>query len=136
MKVLLTLAAFSVFTLTAMAAGRNPSVTIMSSGQFTVVVDGKRIPNGNFIRLDRLNRGKHVIRVYRHRRGFFGRRMHLVSTRRFHVRNSDLRITINRTGSARIVEMRNTGRDNYRKDGRNRNKRLNNTRPGRNTRRF
>jgi len=115
MKTILTFAAGLLLTLSTMAADRPPSVTIKSNRNFEIVVDGRTFRNDNNIRLDRMNRGMHSIRVYERTRGFFGNRMRLVSSKNFLLRNDDLRITVDRSGYVNIDEQR-YGRGNDRND--------------------
>ena len=112
MKKFLTLAAVCLITIGAMAADRYPSVTIKSRRNFQIVVDGRTYSdngfgynNDNTIRLDRIQRGMHQIRVYERSRGLFGTRMRLVSSKNFFVRNDDLRITVNRSGYVDVDEV-------------------------------
>ena len=106
MKTVLTFVAGLLLTLTTMAADRPPSVTIKSHRNFEIVVDGRVYHNDNMIRLDRMQRGMHSIKVYERSRGFFSR-MRLVSAKNFFVRNNDLRITVNYSGYVDIDERRN-----------------------------
>ena len=115
MKRLLTLAAAGLITNGAMAADRFPSVTIKSKRDFEIVVDGRTYRNDNTIRLDRLRKGMHTIRVYESTRGLFGNRKRLVSSKNFMVRNEDLRITIDRSGQVNVDEQ-GYGRGNDRND--------------------
>ena len=110
MKKIMTLAFVSLFTLAAMAADRNPSVTIKSRRNFEIVVDGRNYNNDNNIRIDKMRSGMHTIKVYERSRGFFGR-MRLVSAKNFFVRNNDLRITVNYSGYVDIDERGNNRRD-------------------------
>ena len=103
MKTVLTFVAGLLLTLTTMAADRPPSVTIKSNRNFEIVVDGRTYRNDNTIRLDRMHRGMHSIKVYERSRGFFGR-MRLVSAKNFLVRNNDLRITVGFNGFVDIDE--------------------------------
>jgi len=92
-----------------MAADRYPSVTIKSKRNFEIVVDGRTYQNDNTIRLDRLRRGVHTIKVYERGRGIFGR-TRLVSSKNFFVRNEDLQITVDRNGYVSVDESRGRGR--------------------------
>ena len=112
MKKFITLAVVGLFTLTAMAADHYPSVTIKSKSRFQIMVDGMRYFNDNTIHLDRIGRGMHTIKVFERSYGFFGPRLRLVSAKNFFVRNSDLYITVDRSGFVDIDEMNNGwGRD-------------------------
>jgi hypothetical protein len=111
MKTVLTFVAGLLLTLTTMAAdSRPPSVTIKSNRNYEVVVDGRTYRNNNTIRLDRMQKGVHSIKVYERSRGIFGR-MRLVSAKNFIVRNDDLRITVGYNGYVNIDERRDYGRD-------------------------
>jgi hypothetical protein len=110
MKTVLTFVAGLLLTLTTMAADRPPSVTIKSHRNFEIVVDGRVYHNDNMIRLDRMQRGMHSIKVYERGRGFFSR-MRLVSAKNFFVRNNDLRITVGYNGYVNIDERRMYGKD-------------------------
>ena len=121
MKTIFTFAAGLLLTLSTMAADRPPSVTIKSSRNYEIVVDGRTYRNDNSIRLDRMRPGMHTIKVYERSRGFFGR-MRLVSAKNFFVRNNDLRITVNYSGYVDIDERRYDRRDRGR-DGNDRNDR-------------
>ena len=110
MKTILTFVAGLLLTLTTMAADRPPSVTIKSHRNYEIVVDGRTYRNDNTIRLDRMQRGMHSIKVYEKGRGFFGR-MRLVSAKNFFVRNNDLRITVGFNGYVNIDEKRYDRRD-------------------------
>jgi hypothetical protein len=112
MKKIMTLACVSLFTLAAMAADRYPSVTIKSRRNFEIVVDGRNYDNDNNIRIDRMRRGMHTIKVYERSRGFFNNRLKLVSSKTFFVKNEDLRITVNAYGFVDVDEVGNgRGRD-------------------------
>jgi hypothetical protein len=117
MKTVLTFVAGLLLTLTTMAADRPPSVTIKSNRNFEIVVDGRTYRNDNTIRLDRMHRGMHSIKVYERSRGFFGR-MRLVSAKNFIVKNNDLRITVGYNGYVDIDERGydRRGRDRDRND--------------------
>jgi hypothetical protein len=108
-KVLLATMAALFVSFAALAADRYPSVTIKSKRNFEIVVDGRTYRNDNTIRLDRLSRGIHTIRVYEQGRGIFGR-TRLVSSKSFYVRNDDLRITIDRNGYVDIDQVNGRGR--------------------------
>jgi len=130
MKTVLTFVAGLLLTLSTMAADRPPSVTIKSNRNFEIVVDGRTYRNDNTIRIDRMQRGIHSIKVYERGRGFFGR-MRLVSAKNFFVRNNDLRITVSYSGYVNIDERgydrrdrgwddNDRGWDRNDRDGRNR----------------
>jgi hypothetical protein len=106
MKALLTFTAAFLFVIATWASDRYPAVTIKSKKQFEIMVDGRRYVNDKNIRLDRLNRGMHTIKVYERNRGLFGR-SRLVASRNFFVWNQDIRITIDHFGYVNIDEAGN-----------------------------
>ena len=112
MKTILTFAAGLLLTLTTMAAERPPSVIVKAHRHYEIMIDGRTFHNDNTIRLDRISRGMHSIRVYERGRGIFGR-MRLVSAKNFFVRNNDLRIMVSSNG---YVDIDERGYD--RRDGR------------------
>ena len=112
MKTILTFAAGLLLTLTTMAAERPPSVIVKAPRHYEIMIDGRTFHNDNTIRLDRISRGMHSIRVYERGRGIFGR-MRLVSAKNFFVRNNDLRIMVSSNG---YVDIDERGYD--RRDGR------------------
>ena len=110
MKTALTFVAGLLLTLTTMAADRPPSVVVKMPRHFEVVIDGRVYRNDHTIRLDRMHRGMHNIKVYEKGRGIFGR-MRLVSAKNFFVRNNDLRITVGYNGYVDVDERRYDRRD-------------------------
>ena len=118
MKTALTLVAGLLLTLTTMAADRPPSLVVKTPRHFEVVIDGRVYRNDNSIRLDRIQRGMHSIKVYEKGRGIFGR-ARLVSAKNFLVRNNDLRITVSSNGYVDVDE-RGYRRDDRRYDNNDR----------------
>ena len=122
MKTVLTFVAGLLLTLTTMAADRFPSVVVKSPRHYEIVIDGRAYRNDNSIRLDRMHRGMHTIKVYERSRGLFGIKMRLVSAKNFFVRNNDLRITVRYNGYVDVDERgfdrrdRNWDRDDRRYD--------------------
>lgn len=107
MKKIFTLAIGSLFALTVMAADHKPSVTIKSTSNYMIVVDGKKFRNDNFIDLSYLSPGYHSIKVYDiNNRGFFKKKTKLVSSSDFTVRSNDIKISVDRFGKIDVDESR------------------------------
>ena len=98
MKTLLTLLTFSFFTSIAFAKEKHPSVTITSTGDYIIIVDGKRFDNHKKIALDDLQKGKHYIDVFKKKKGLFGSKYKLVSSKKFELENKDMNIDVNQSG--------------------------------------
>lgn len=98
MKTVLTLIAFSLVSSVVLAAERFPSVTVTSTGDYEIIVDGKRFRNDKHISLNGLKKGKHYIDVFKKKRGLFNNRYELVSSKVFELGNKDLHINVNRSG--------------------------------------
>ena len=109
MKRIFTLAVAVLMTTLLLAADRRPTVILNSSRNFEIVIDGRSIvTNGRTITLDRLNSGRHTIRVFELRRNFRGRiQKRLVSQSTFRLRNQDLLIRVNNRGEILTKESRN-----------------------------
>ena len=117
MKKISTLLVALVVTVASFAADRKPSVTIMSSHNYEVVVDGKSFfTNGNFISLDNLRWGQHIVKVYEVKRGFWGKKSRVVSASTFTLRDNDIRINVDRFGNVQIAEQRGRDNDNRGRD--------------------
>lgn len=126
MKKLFTLAAGILATFAVFAADRNPVITVTSTKNFKVVIDGKTFfPGNNPVRLTGLHNGRHTIRVYEMRRGLFERRERLVTSSSFRTRGHDVRIMIDQFGKIRMQEIKRDGRFNRFDDNRrNKNRRF------------
>lgn len=126
MKKLFTLAAGIFATIAVFAADRNPVITVTSTKNFKVVIDGKTFFPGNYPdRLTGLHNGRHTIRVYEMRRGLFVKRERLVASSSFRTRGHDVRIMIDHFGKIRIQEIKRDGRFNRFDDNRrNKNRRF------------
>jgi len=119
MKKIFTLALGLMFTLAMFAADRRPTVTVTASGKYEIVVDGRHYTsNGNSISISNLFNGRHDVKVYEARQGFFMRSKRLVASSAFQLKNSDVQINIDRFGQLQISESR-FGRDWNDRDGRN-----------------
>ena len=117
MKKIFTLIAATILTVASFAADHRPTVTLRSSQNYQVVIDGRTIFARNGIMdLSGLRRGRHMIQVYQMNRGLglggiiFGRTKRLVDVEQFSLRNSDVNIYVDFRGQVRISEER-FGRD-------------------------
>ena len=119
MNKIFTLAFGLMLTVVMFAADRRPTVTVTSAKRYAIVIDGRQyFTHGNTINISSLFDGRHDIKVYKMKRGFFMNTKRLVASSSFQLRNSDVKIDIDRFGQLQISESR-FGRDwkdhNYRK---------------------
>ena len=98
MKTIFTLITFISISSVALAGEKHPSVTVTSTGEFKIVVDGKQFNNDKKISLDGLQKGKHYIDVWKKKKGLFGTKYKLVSSKQFELGNKDLDIDVNFSG--------------------------------------
>ena len=111
MKKIFTLVLGLMFTVAMFAADRRPTVTVTSTKRYAIVIDGKQyFTNGNTISISSLFNGRHDVKVYKMKRGFFMNTRKLVASSNFQLRNSDVKINIDRLGQLQISESR-FGRD-------------------------
>lgn len=110
MKKIFTLALGLMLTVAMFAADRKPTVTITAAKRYAIVIDGKQyFTNGNTINISSLFNGRHDVKVYKMKRGFFMNRK-LVASSSFQLRNSDVKINIDRFGQLQVSESK-FGRD-------------------------
>ena len=98
MKTIFTLLAFSFITTLAVAGEKHPEVKVTSNGEYIIIVDGKRFNNEKKISLTGLKKGTHYIDVFKKKKGLFGSRYKLVSSKQFELGNKDLDIDVNLAG--------------------------------------
>ena len=98
MKTILTLIAFFSLSSVALAGEKHPSVTITSTGEFKIVIDGKQFNNEKKVSLNGLQKGTHYIDVWKKRKGLFGSKYKLVSSKQFEITSKDLDIDVNFSG--------------------------------------
>jgi hypothetical protein len=112
MKKIFTLTLGLMLTVAMFAADRRPVVTVSAPRKFEIVIDGQRYVSnyGNAISISNMYSGRHSIKVYELRPGFFMRSKTLVASSGFQVRNRDLQINVDRFGHLQISESR-SGRD-------------------------
>src|SRR5438045_6525853 len=107
MKKIFTLVLGLMFTVAMFAADRRPTVTVTSTKRYAIVIDGKQyVTNGNTINISSLFNGRHDVKVYKMKRGFFMNTRKLVASSNFKLRNSDVNINIDRWGQLQISESR------------------------------
>ena len=107
MKKIFTLVLGLMFTVAMFAADRRPTVTVTSTKRYAIVIDGKQyFTNGNTISISSLFNGRHDVKVYKMKRGFFMNTRKLVASSNFQLRNSDVKINIDRWGQLQISESR------------------------------
>ena len=120
MKKIFTLVLGLMLTVAMFAADRRPTVTVNGSRKYEVVIDGRTYSTnyGNTNSISNMFNGRHNIKVYELRPGFFMKTKRLVASSGFQLRNSDIQINVDRFGQLQITESR-FGRDwNDHGDGR------------------
>ena len=98
MKTLLTVLTISLFTTATFAGKKDPLLMITSTGAYVIIVDGKRFDNEKKISMEDLQSGKHYIDVFKKKKGLFGSKYKLVSSKRFELGKDDLHIDVNESG--------------------------------------
>ena len=107
MKKIFTLALGLMLTVAMFAADRRPNVTVTSAKRYAIVIDGKQyLANGNTLNISTLFNGRHDVKVYKVKRGFLMNTRKLVASSSFQLRNSDVKINIDRFGQLQISESR------------------------------
>jgi hypothetical protein len=106
MKTILTLFAFISISSVALAGERHPTVTVTSTGEFKMVIDGKQFNNERKVSLNDLQKGTHYIDVWKKKKGLFGSKYKLVSSKQFELANKDLDIDVNFSGYITIGKQR------------------------------
>jgi len=121
MKTILTLFAFISISSVALAGEKHPSVTVTSTGEFKIVIDGKQFNNEKKVSLDGLQKGTHYIDVWKKKKGLFGSKYKLVSSKQFELANKDLDIDVNFSGYITIGKQGKSwdGDQWYKKDKKN-----------------
>jgi len=109
MKKIFTLMLASLFSVALFAADRRPSVTIQSSRNYEIVIDGKSyFSNINgFMNLGNMRDGRHTITVYKVKdQGLFRKSRKMVSASAFTVRHNDIKILVDFFGKIQVTESR------------------------------
>ena len=110
MKKLFTLA-FGLFTFVLFAAGREPSVTLTTSNNHEVWIDGKNYfsqNSGNTVNIPNMQTGRHTIEVYQVTNKIFRKDRTLVTRSTFDLRDRDLIINVDNNGRLDIQESGNS----------------------------
>src|SRR5690349_7419312 len=112
MKKIFTLALGLIVTVAMFAADHRPQVLLNSARNFQVVIDGQMVSNqGRTAQLNFLGNGRHSIKVYEVRRGFFGAQRRLVSQSNFRLRGNDMKIRVDNNGEIMFKVSRDFGRN-------------------------
>jgi hypothetical protein len=98
MKTIFTLITFSFISSFALAGEKFPEVKVTSTGEYVIIVDGKRFDNDKKILLKDMKKGTHYIDVFKKKKGLFGSKYKLVSSKQFELGNKDLDIDVNFSG--------------------------------------
>ena len=98
MKTIFTLIAFSFISSFALAGEKYPEVKVTSTGEYIIIVDGKRFNNEKKILLKDMKKGTHYIDVFKKKKGLFGSKYKLVSSKQFELGSKDLDIDVNYSG--------------------------------------
>jgi hypothetical protein len=111
MKKIFTLIAATALTVASFAADRRPSVTLKTSRNYEVVIDGRSYSgNGAAMEISLMRAGQHSIKVYEQKKAGFGffniRSKKLVDASTFQVGRNDIDITIDFRGQIRVSEDR------------------------------
>jgi len=128
MKKIFTLFAAMFLTVALFAADRRPVIKLNNNNNYKVVIDGRTYFGDDInIHPDYFLRGKHTVKVYEMKRGFFGRTERLVNATTFFMDRDDVIIRIDRNGGI-IVREENRNKRNYGYEKNNRD-RYENDRP-------
>jgi hypothetical protein len=111
MKKIFTLIAALVLTVaTTFAADRKPSVTLKSSRNYEVVIDGRSYQSNGAMQINLMGGRQHSIKVYEVKKSGFGffnmRSKKLVDASTFQVGRNDIDINVDFRGQIRISEDR------------------------------
>jgi len=108
MKKIFTLIAVLFMTVAVFAADRRPVIKLNNNNNYKVVIDGRAYFGDDInIRPDYFMRGKHTVKVFEMKRGFYGRTERLVDMTTFFIDRDDVVIRIDRTGRIIVREERN-----------------------------
>lgn len=114
MKKIFTLIAALVLTVATFAADRRPTVTLKSSRNYEVVIDGKSYRSNGIMEINLRHGRQHTIKVYEIQRSGFSifniRSKRLVDASTFQIGRDDLDINVDFRGQISIREDR-FGRD-------------------------
>ena len=77
-------------SLFAFAGEKKPELKVTSTGEYLIIVDGKQYKNEKKILVKDMNQGIHYIDVFRKKKGLFGSKYKLVSSKQFEIGRKDL----------------------------------------------
>ncbi|HOZ69806.1 MAG TPA: hypothetical protein PLU11_09135 [Chitinophagaceae bacterium] len=107
MKKIFTLVAALFLTVALFAADRRPVIKLNNNNNYKVVIDGRAYFGDDInIHPDQFLRGKHTVKVFEMKRGFFGRTERLVDVTTFFIDRDDVVIRIDRMGRILVREER------------------------------
>jgi hypothetical protein len=102
MKKILTLITVSFLSVFVLAAEKKPDVKVTSTGEYLIIVDGKQYKNEKKIMLKDMEKGIHYIDVFKKKKGLFGNKYKLVSSKQFKIEKKNLDIDVNASGYIKI----------------------------------
>lgn len=102
MKKIFTLITVSFISVFALAAEKKPDVKVTSTGEYLIIVDGKQYKNEKKIILKDMEKGIHYIDVFKKKKGLFGSKYKLVSSKQFEIEKKDIDIDVNASGYIKI----------------------------------
>ena len=102
MKKIFTLITISFISVFALGAEKKPDVKVTSTGEYLIIVDGKQYKNEKKIILKDMEKGIHYIDVFKKKKGLFGSKYKLVSSKQFEIEKKDLEIDVNASGYIKI----------------------------------
>ncbi len=108
MKKIFTLVAATLLTVAVFAADRRPSITLKTTKNYEVVIDGRSYSGNGAMEISLMRSGQHSIKVYEQSRGRFFkmRSKKLISSSSFQVGRNDIDISIDFRGQISIKEDR------------------------------
>lgn len=98
MKTIFTLITFSFISLFALAGEKKPELKVTSTGEYLIIIDGKQYRNEERISVKDMKQGIHYIDVFKKKKGLFGSKYKLVSSKQFEMGKKDLHIDVNTSG--------------------------------------
>jgi hypothetical protein len=99
-----------------LAAEKKPDVKVTSTGEYLIIVDGKQYKNEKKIMLKDMEKGIHYIDVFKKKKGLFGNKYKLVSSKQFKIEKKDLDIDVNASGYIKIGKDDNWDGDQWYKN--------------------
>lgn len=129
MKTIFTLITSLFISMTMFASNAKPTSSLFiqsqASGDVRVIIDGRRFePNDNSLRINGLEAGSHTVKIYQQKNNgifnLFGKKYEVVFDRKINVKpNSNVMITVDRTGKVNISDLKTNNRNDRSFDSRN-----------------